>query len=56
MQYIFRRPQFPVIVVVDDRAFRVQASHQLGRLLNVNLNAHRGLFGCWIGYGAGSQC
>ena len=33
MKYMFRRPRFPVILVVDDRAFRAQAPRQLGSLL-----------------------
>ena len=37
MKYMFRRPQYPVIVVVDDRAFRALAPHQFGRLLQREL-------------------
>ena len=37
MKYMFRRPQYPVILFVDDRAFRAQAPRQLGRLLQREL-------------------
>lgn len=37
MRYMFRRPQYPVILVVDDRAFRAQAPRQLDRLLQREL-------------------
>ena len=37
MKYMVRRPQYPVILVVDDRAFRAQAPRQLGRLLQREL-------------------
>ena len=37
MQYMFRRPQFPVIVVVSDRVFRVLSPVQLRNLLQREL-------------------
>ena len=38
MKYMFRRRQSPVILVVDDRVFRVQVPDKLGRLLQRELD------------------
>ncbi len=44
MHYLFRRLQFPVLAVVEDRAFRVQAPHRLRRLLQREQDCAQGSF------------